>query len=157
MSTHKRKTQLYVVRTIGGQEENVAKIIAQRIKSKDSNIKAVLAPHTLKGYIILEAMDPVSVDTLLSSLKNVRSRVRSFLRFQDIDKYLEVKPLIEEVASGDLVEITGGPLKGSKAKVVSVDKSKQEITVELLDAAFTFSITLSIDYARILERGAGRK
>jgi transcriptional antiterminator NusG len=149
------RTQLYVVRTVGGQEANVAKMLAMRREIKEVGIKAVLAPHTLKGYVILEATNPLAVDTLISGLKNVRSRVKGILKFQDVDRYLEVKPIIEEVTVGDVIEVTGGPLRGSRAKIMSIDKSKQEVTIELLDAAFTFSVTLSADYIRIVEKAGG--
>ncbi|MBS7627447.1 KOW motif-containing protein, partial [Candidatus Bathyarchaeota archaeon] len=58
------------------------------------------------------------------------------------------KSPIEEIAVGDSVEITGGPFKSMRARVVAIDKQKGEATVELLEAAFTLPITIYADYLR---------
>ena len=52
---------------------------------------------------------------------------------------------------GDIVEITGGPFKNEKGKITRVDEAKEEVTLELLEAAIPIPITVSIDSVRVLE------
>jgi len=63
-------------------------------------------------------------------------------------RYIIRKPIIETLGENDIVEVTGGPFKGMRAKVVRVDPSKEEVTVEILEAAFSLPITVHADYVR---------
>jgi transcription termination/antitermination protein NusG len=51
-----------------------------------------------------------------------------------------------------VVEITGGPFKGMRAKITRIDKSKGEVTLELLEATFTLPITVHSDYVKLVEK-----
>jgi len=52
----------------------------------------------------------------------------------------------------DQVEVVSGPFKGMKAKITRVDKTKEEVTLELLEATFTLPITVHADYVRLVEK-----
>ena len=54
---------------------------------------------------------------------------------------------------GDIVEIISGPFKGSRAKIVTITMTREEITVELLDSRITIPIVIHADYVRKLESG----
>ena len=84
--------------------------------------------------------------------KHAKSHVPGVVDFSDVEKFLITKPVIEELSVGDTVEITGGPFKDMKAKIVRVDKAKEEVTIELLEAAFTLPITVHADYVKLLEK-----
>ena len=62
--------------------------------------------------------------------------------------------VVDGLEIGGIVEIIAGPFKGMQAKVVRVDASKEEVTVEILEAAFTLPITVHADYVRELKGGA---
>ncbi|MCX8162024.1 MAG: KOW motif-containing protein, partial [Candidatus Bathyarchaeota archaeon] len=62
--------------------------------------------------------------------------------------YLKAKPSIEILSDGDMVEIMGGPFKGMRARVISVNKDRGEVTVELLDTPYTMPITMYAEYVR---------
>jgi transcriptional antiterminator NusG len=63
------------------------------------------------------------------------------------------RPIIEELNVGNIVEVTGGPFKGMRAKITKVNKVKREATLELLEATFTLPITVSADYLKVVEKG----
>jgi transcriptional antiterminator NusG len=63
-----------------------------------------------------------------------------------------VKPIIDEIEVGYVVEITGGPFKGMKAKITKVNKVRSEATLELLEATFTLPITVHADYLKVIEK-----
>lgn len=67
---------------------------------------------------------------------------------------LKPKPVIEELNVGDVVEITRGPFRGMYARVSSIDKNKNMLTVNILEAAFTIPITIPGDYVRKTSKGA---
>jgi len=153
MSSEVPSTTIFAVRTTVGQERNVSNLISGKIEANDIPIKAILVPETLKGYIFIEADGPHVVDEAISGIKHVRSRVPGVVPLSEVEKYIVVKPVIEELDVDDLIEITGGPFKGMRAKITDIDRTKEEITIELLEATFTLPITVHADYAKLVEKG----
>jgi len=154
MTEEERKgtATVFTVRTTAGQERNVAEAIEARVKAKDLPIYSIFAPETLRGYVFIEALGSHTVDEAIAGIKHAKSHVPGVVDFSDVEKFLITKPVIEELSVGDTVEITGGPFKDMKAKIVRVDKAKEEVTIELLEAAFTLPITVHADYVKLLEK-----
>jgi transcriptional antiterminator NusG len=146
-------TAIYAVRTTAGQERNGANLIEAKARSQNLPIKAILASENIKGYIFIEATEPHVVDEAIAGIKHIKSRVPGKLGIKDIEHYLVKKPVIEELDLGDIIEIIGGPFKGMRAKITRVDRIKKEVTLELLEAAFTLPITARVDYVKLIEKG----
>jgi transcriptional antiterminator NusG len=146
-------TSVFAVRTTAGQEKNVANLIASKIQSNKLPIKAVLVPEMLKGYVFVEAEGPHFVEEAISGIKHVRSRVPGIVTFSEVEKYIVVKPVIEELNIDDVVEVISGPFKSMRAKITRIDKTKSEVTLELLEATFTLPITVHADYVKLVEKG----
>ena len=153
MSENKQSTMIFAVRTTAGQERNVSKLIAGRAEANKIPIKAILVPDSLKGYIFIEAEGPHIVEQAISGIKHVRSRVPGLVSFEEIEKYIVVKPVIEELNIGDLVEVIGGPFRGMRAKITNIDRAKEEVTIELLEASFTLPVTVHADYLKLIKKG----
>ncbi|KPV61851.1 MAG: Transcription elongation factor Spt5 [Candidatus Bathyarchaeota archaeon BA1] len=145
-------TAIFAVRTTAGQEKNVAELIAARVETHQLPIKAILVPEMLKGYVFIEAGGPHFVEEAISGIKHVRSRVPGIVSFSEVERYIVIKPVIEELDVEDLVEIVGGPFKGMRAKITRVDRTKEEVTLELLEATFTLPITVHADYVKLVEK-----
>jgi transcriptional antiterminator NusG len=145
-------TSVFAVRTTAGQEKNVANMISIRVETAKLPIKAVLVPEMMKGYVFIEAEGPHFVEQAISGIKHVRSRVPGLVTFSEVERYIVIKPVIEELGINDIVEIVGGPFKGMRAKITQIDKGKEEVTLELLEATFTLPITVHADYVRLVER-----
>ena len=120
-------TSIFAVRTTAGQEKNVANLIASRVESNRLPVKAVLVPEMLKGYVFIEAEGPHFVEDAIAGIKHVRSRVPGIVSFSEVEKYIVVKPVIEELDLDDVVEIISGPFKGMRAKITRIDKTKGEV------------------------------
>jgi transcriptional antiterminator NusG len=148
----KRLTMVFAVRTTTGQEKNVAKLVAARTMMKDIPIKTILVPETMRGYVFMEANGPHFVEEAIAGIKHVRSRVPGIISFSEIERFIIRKPVIEELSEDDIVEVTGGPFKGMRAKITRVDKAKEDVTLELLEATFTLPITVHSDYVRLVEK-----
>ena len=145
-------TKIFAVKTTTGQEKNVARLVAAKVEMTKIPIKAILVPETLKGYVFMEAEGPHYVEEVIQGIKHVRSRVPGIVSFSEIERYIVRKPIIEELREDDIVEITGGPFKGMRAKITRLDRSKGEVTLELLEASFTLPITVNSDYVKIVEK-----
>jgi transcription termination/antitermination protein NusG len=145
-------TKIFAVKTTTGQEKNVAKLVAAKVEMNKIPIKAILVPETLRGYVFLEAEGPHLVEEAITGIKHVRSRIPGIITFSEIERYIVKKPIIEELNENDIVEITGGPFKGMRAKITRIDKTKAEVTLELLEATFTLPITVNSDYVKLVER-----
>ena len=145
-------TSVFAVRTTAGQEKNVADMIASKVETYKLPIQAVFVPEMLKGYVFVEAEGPHFVEQAITGIKHVRSRVPGLVAFSEVERYIVVKPVIEELNIDDLVEVVGGPFKGMRAKITRIDKTKAEVTLELLEATFTLPITVHADYVRLVER-----
>ena len=144
--------KIFVVKTTTGQERNVARLVTAKIKMTHIPIKAILVPDTLKGYIFMEADGPHYVEEAIAGVRHVRSRIPGLVNFAEIERYIIRKPIIEDLNKLDVVEITGGPFKGMRAKITRIDKSKAEVTLELLEATFTLPITVHSDYVKLVEK-----
>ncbi len=145
-------TKIFVVKTTTGQEKNVARLVAAKVGTSKIPIKAILVPEALRGYVFVEADGPHFVEEAISGIRHVRSRVPGIVSFSEIERYIVRKPIIEELHENDIVEVTGGPFKGMRAKITRIDRTKAEVTLELLEATFTLPITVHSDYVKIVEK-----
>jgi len=160
------KTRIYAVKVTVGQEENVTDMLSNRIEALgppySKGIKAVICSPDLKGYILVEATDPVLIDEAIQGVRHARGRVRSkysyqpdYIALEEVLGYLKTKPGIEALSEGNMVEIMGGPFKGMKARIVSINRDRGEVTVELLDTPYTMPITMYAEYVRKISEKPG--
>ena len=105
-------SHLFAVRTTGGQEKIVMRLLEARIKMEKINIQSVLLLSDLKGYVVVEARDPPSMFNAIEGIRHVRGQLRGELTYNEIDKYLIKKSTVSELAVENTVEIIAGPFKG---------------------------------------------
>ncbi len=156
MSQQKPRMQIFAVRTTSGQEKTVANLLTSRVTLKKLPIASILAPEIIKGYIFVEAPGPHFVDEAISGIKHARARTKGVIGVSAIERFLVTKPVIQDLGSGDLVEVVGGPFRGLKAKITDIDKAKEELTIELLEEGFaTLPITVHADYVKLVQKAGG--
>jgi transcriptional antiterminator NusG len=143
-------SHLFAVRTTGGQEKIVMRMLEARLKMKTINVQSVLLLDDLKGYVVVEAQDVSSMFNAIQGLRHVRGQLRGELGYNEIEKYLVKKSVVSELAVENTVEIVGGPFKGMKATITRVDKEKEEVTVILLDAAYELPVTVDANYLKLI-------
>jgi transcriptional antiterminator NusG len=72
---------------------------------------------------------------------------------EEVMKVLKpVKPAVD-LDVNDEVEIVADVLKGSRARVTSVDRDKGVVRVELLDSAFPMPLDLKITEVKLVRKG----
>ena len=143
-------SHLFAVRTTGGQEKIVMRMLEARLKMKTINVQSVLLLDDLKGYVVVEAQDVSSMFNAIQGLRHVRGQLRGELGYNEIEKYLVKKSVVMELEIDKTVEIVGGPFKGMKATITRVDKEKEEATVLLLDAPYQLPITVDANYLKLI-------
>jgi transcriptional antiterminator NusG len=143
---------IYAIRTTSGQEKTVARLLSSRIGLKKLPILSIFVPEVIKGYIFVESPGPHIVDEAITGMKHARGKTKGTIPIDSLEKFLITKPIIEELNEGNVVEVTGGPFKGLKAKITNVDKVKEEVTIELQEEGFAIlPITVHADYVKPLE------
>jgi len=145
-------SKFFAIRTTGGQEHVVAKLLENRIAIKKLDIQSILVLDSLKGYIVIEAPDANIVYETLTGIRHIRGQIRGELPFKDIEGFLVKKPTVTELSVDDTVEIIGGPFKGMRAKITRVDYEKQEATVILLDAPYQLPVTVDANYLKLVQK-----
>lgn len=141
---------IYTIRTTVGRENAVIETLTNKIKNMQADVKSILHPDELKGYIFIEG-DISIIEKIIMGIPHIRGILRREVLMNDIKKFLETKKVEIKLNRGDIIEITGGPFKNEKGKVTRVDEAKDEITIELLEAAIPIPITVPIDSVKIIE------
>ncbi|MGH9877376.1 MAG: transcription elongation factor Spt5 [Nitrososphaerales archaeon] len=149
-----RKSKFFAIRTTGGQEHVVARLIENRIAVKKLGVQSILVLDNLKGYIVVEAPDANIAYEALAGVRHVRGQIRGELQFKEIEGFLVKKPTVTELSVDDTVEIVGGPFKGIRAKITRVDYERQEATVILLDAPYQLPVTIDANYLKLVQKAS---
>lgn len=106
----------------------------------------------MRGYLILEVQDENAARELILDEPHVKGILPKPLSEEDLNKMLEVKKVAQEIGVNDIIEFVSGPFKGYKAKVIKVEHTKEEITVELMDVAVPIPVTTKAGIARIVQK-----
>jgi transcriptional antiterminator NusG len=150
------KSAIFAVKTTANQERSVANMIAMVTRKEQLDIRSVLVPEELKGYVLVES--PI-VETAITNIPHAKAVVRGASSIAEVQHFLAPKPTVTGISEGDIVELTAGPFKGEKARVKRIDEAKEEITVELSEAMVPIPVTVRGDIVRVLskeERGVTR-
>jgi len=143
---------IFIVKVTTNKEERAMEMVAERAEKKQLNIYAVIKPHGLRGYIIVEAADRESVEEAVFNRPYVKGIIGKTLAYEEIKNMLEPKAEDFNVAVGDIVEMIGQTFKGEKAKVTRVDKTKGEVVVSLLGASVPIPVTIKMDNVKVIRR-----
>jgi len=141
---------ILTIRTTVGRENAVIETLNKRIKYLKLDVKSIFHPGELKGYIFIEGETP-AIEKIIQGVPHVKGIIRKEVKISDIKKFLEAKKIEIKINRGDIVEITGGPFKNVKGKVTRVEEAREEVTLELLEAAIPIPITVPIDSVRLIE------
>ncbi|MFA4907798.1 MAG: transcription elongation factor Spt5 [archaeon] len=143
---------IFTIRTTVGQEGLVVDILSQKIRKDELNIYSIAVIPGLKGYILIEADNEVTVQRGIYNTPHIKGRgiVGGEVKIGELSSLLEAKPLMKSIKEGQRVELIAGPFKGEKAKVIRVNQAKEEVTVELLEAAVKIPVTIHAEHIRIL-------
>jgi transcriptional antiterminator NusG len=143
---------LFTIKTVVGRENIVIDNIATKAKVEGlSQVRAFIHPEEIKGYVFVEG-DIKEIELAVQDIPHVRGLIKKGISIDQIERYLQPKTVEVDLGIGDILEVVGGPFKGEKGKVTRYDKTKREVTMELLEAAVPIPVTVSVEFIKVLEK-----
>lgn len=146
------RPSILAVKTAIGQEREVADSIGARAKDGQLGIYSILLPSTIRGYVLIEAMNSDKIENAVRGIRKTHGLVKGETSLEEVTHFLTPKPTVSGIVEGDIVELVSGPFKGEKARVQRIDHSKEEITVELFEAVVPIPVTVRGDHVRVIEK-----
>ena len=143
---------IFIIKVITNKEERAIEMISERAEKKNISVYSVSRPHGLRGYILLEAEDRESAEESVFNLPYIKGIIGKTISYDEIKNMIEPSVKTVSIKEGDIVEMIGATFKGEKAKVLRVDKQKEEVVVSLLGAAVSFPVTVKIDNVKVIRR-----
>ena len=144
--------KIFALRTTANREDQVMDFITANIAKKKIGVYSIIRPHGLRGYIFIEAETRSDAEQAAFNIPYARGLLPNLVDYGEIAHMLEEVRVVMSIKKNDIVEIISGPFKREKAKVTRIDKTKEDVVVELLEAAVPIPITLKMDSVRVIRR-----
>ncbi len=146
------KSKIYALRTTANREDQVMDFVYSNANKKGLDVFSVIRPHGMRGYIFIEAKNKQNAEQAAFGVPYARGILPQPIDYAEIEHMLEQVKREISIKKNDIVEIISGPFIREQAKVTRVDKTKEEVVVELLEAAVPIPITVKIDSVRVIRR-----
>ncbi len=146
---------IFIIKVTTNKEEKAIDMISERIEKKELNVFSVAKPHGLRGYILLEAEDRESAEEAVFNLPYIKGIIGKTITYEEIKNMIEPTITSISIKDGDIVEMIGQTFKGEKAKVLRIDKQKEEVVISLLGALVQFPVTVKLDNIKVIRREEG--
>ena len=146
------ENKIFALRTTANREDQVLDFVTTNAQKKNLNVYCIIRPHGLRGYIFLEAASKQDAEESYKGVPYARGLLPKTISYEEIEHMLEQGKKEINIEKGDIVEIISGPFKREKAKISRIDQQKDEVVVELLEAAVPIPITVKIDSVKVIRR-----
>lgn len=147
------KANIFGVRTTANREDQVVDFLISKLqKNPQIEVYAIVRPHGMRGYIFVEAKIKTEVEKMIQGVPYARGVLPQPIPYSEIEHMLEQVKIEINIQKNDIVEIISGAFKREKAKVIRINKQKEEIVVELLEAAVPIPITVKMDSVKVIRR-----
>lgn len=148
---------IFAIRTTSGREKQVIDRLSARVRKKDYGVKAILRPSRIKGYFFAEAEDQEKLKKAIYGIPHARGIIEGTVKIDKIKHFLApVAPKIK-LKKNDIVELISGPFKGEKAKISRIIPVKDQVDVQLLEAAVPIPVRVNINSIRLVKRKEGEE
>lgn len=143
---------IFTIKTTANREDQVMDFISSNVQKKELAVYSIFHPHGMRGYIFIEAETKTDAEQSFHGVPYARGLLPQPLDYKEIESMLEQTKAQINIEKNDIVEIISGPFKRETAKVTRIDKDKEEVIVELLEAAVPIPITVKIDSVKVIRR-----
>lgn len=145
-------SKIFAVRTTANREDQVMDFTYSNVEKKGLNVYSLVRPHGMRGYVFIEAENRFIAEQAIYGVPYARGLLPNLIDFKELEHMLETTKVKANIQKNDIVEIITSPFKGENAKITRVDLAKDEVVVELLQAAVPIPITLSTDSIKVIRR-----
>lgn len=146
------ESEILTLRTTANREDQVLDFVAANVEKKGLNVYSLFKPHGLRGYVFVEARSRTDAEEAVVGVPYARGLLPGTLDYSEVEHMLEQAKTVVNIMKNDIVEIIAGPFKREKAKVVRIDEAKEDVVVELLEAAVPIPITVKLDSVKVIRR-----
>ena len=146
------ETMIFALRTTANREDQVFDFVSSNAAKKNLKIYSLIKPHGLRGYIFIEAISREVAEEAFHGVPYARGLLPAPVKYTEIEHMLEQIKTPVNIQKNDIVEIISGPFKREQAKVSRIDLQKEEVVVELLEAAVPIPITVKLDSVKVIRR-----
>jgi transcription termination/antitermination protein NusG len=153
-----KESHIYALRATANREEQVMDFVTSNVEKKNEKgvileVYSLIHPHGMRGYIFIEAKTRNDAEQSAFKVPYARGILPNEIQYGEIEHMLETSKKVEmNIKQNDIVEIIAGPFKREQAKISRIDKTKEEVVVELLEAAVPIPITLRMDAIKVIRR-----
>ena len=148
----KEDETIFALRTTANREDQVMDFVVSNAQKKKIEVYSVVRPHGMRGYIFIEAATKTDAEQAAFNIPYARGILKDPVKYSEIEHMLEQVKHEMNIQKNDIVEIISGPFKRENAKVTRIDKTKEEVVVELLEAAVPIPITVKMDAVKVIRR-----
>ena len=145
-------THIFALRSTANREDQVMDFITSNVNKKGMKVLSIVRPHGMRGYIFIEAETRSDAEQACFNVPYARGVLPNEIQYKEIEHMLEQAKQVINIEKGDIVELISGPFKREKAKITRIDKTKEEVVVELLEAAVPIPITVKLDAVKVIRR-----
>ena len=147
-----QKPIIYALRTTANREDQVMDFVTSNAQKKKLSVFSIVRPHGMRGYIFLEAGSRIDAEQAAFNVPYARGVLPKEVDYTEIEHMLEQVKVEMNIQKNDIVEIISGPFKREQAKISRIDRTKEEVVVELLEAAVPIPITVKMDSVKVIRR-----
>ena len=151
-TTQEVEPNIFAIRTTANREDQVMEFLTSNAKKKKLGVYSVIKAHGMRGYIFVEAETRADAEQAAFNIPYARGVLPKQVQYNEIEHMLEQVKREINIQKGDIVEIISGPFKRENAKVMRLNKQKEDIVVELLEAAVPIPITVKMDAVKVIRR-----
>ena len=145
-------TKIYAVRVTANREDQVMSFLSSNALRKKLGVHSVIRAHGMRGYIFAEGDSKSEIEQAAYGVPYARGVLGDEIPFKEIEHMLEQTKKEVNIKKNDIAEIISGPFKRQQCKIARIDKAKEEVVVELLEAAVPIPITLKMDAIKVIRR-----
>jgi len=145
-------SKIFALRTTANREDQVMDFVVSNAQKKKIEIYSVIRPHGMRGYVFIEAEKKNHAEQAAFGIPYARGILPNEVNYSEIEHMLEQVKRDLNIQKNDIAEIIAGPFKREKCKITRIDRQKEEVVVELLEAAVPIPITLKIDNVKVIRR-----
>ncbi|PIU21002.1 MAG: transcription elongation factor Spt5 [Candidatus Diapherotrites archaeon CG08_land_8_20_14_0_20_34_12] len=144
---------IFSIRTTVGQESLVVDMLKKKLEEENLPVYSLTVLPGLKGYILIEGDTDETMKRAIMDIPHIKGRgiVGGEIKIEELTSLLEAKPLMKTLKQGAKVQLVSGPFKGEKAIIMRVNDAKEEVTVELMEAAVKIPVTIKAESIRLLK------
>jgi transcriptional antiterminator NusG len=150
--TEEKNTTIFALRTTANREDQVMDFLQSNATKKKLEVFSVIRPHGMRGYIFVEAASRSDAEQAAFNVPYARGILPNEIDYNEIEHMLEQVKKEVNIKKNDIAEIISGPFKREKCKITRIDKTKEEVVVELLEAAVPIPITVKMDAVKVIRR-----